>query len=1040
MRSPPPERTCARFVLCAALALLALAPLCLLLSSAPAAPQGESAIAKLHKAIADEKHTEAKQQADLMLKSLSADDRLAASLAYGRILLSLGQKDEARQYLAAMKRLTLDANAAQLMEVYQAWLSALDGKPDEAQKTLEQKLVDKRPGSATAEAADVLALLYLRRGDRAGAVRRAVDFGLGFIKYETVQGGKFPGYIEPLLRNRLKVDSGEAFPEAKKLYDQAEKLRQEGKYTEAGKLFVEIRQKWPRSLWNHAAGFRIGQCLVGLRQPQQAAAHWHAFLSGDDATTVGRISNPSHTNPSYTCAPLPWRGQASVALIDLVLSTRVDLKQAGDHARAAVAVLDKGVDEAAKPSWQQAACDIRLRQGIVDLVNGKNEPAAAALRQAKEAAIAAQEKPSDRLLSGLDRLIEAAGGAVLGTGGEGRGPGGEGKKLPSPSGRGAGGEGDRLPSPAGGRGAGGEGLSRLIPEELAIGNEKLAQALAIGTIFNLVGQFEPAAAVFDLVLTGPQRKQLAPQRSFAALGKARALVGLAKMGTGTLPDSSGQPAGVSGGLSPSSRAIPRPFGEGKGEGLALQAKLAYDRSLEESPTATWHEETSREAALLIEELAEQQAAAMAAEQASKPASGAAKPSSPASGKGAGGEGGQKSAAHSRNSRATRPKSSPAEQIRAALVAARAEALPYWVALIEKYPQSRHLPEALYHAGVLYAESPTPDPDKSAAAFERLTREFPKSPWTGDAHVRLIDVLLEQQFDLPAAEKHAQAAVAWLDTVDKAALEKAARPLGASSSLTTDHRPLSTAYYAIYLRAGLIEYLQERCPKALEWFEKAKPFAAARNLVVVQGTIPTGVEKLIALAKHGTFITPQVARQGDPTARLILMLADVYHEGEDWQKSLDLCAKVIAGTGVAAKGTNQQKGWAFFKRGRNYYCLEGDANNPTAAQADYLAAAAAFPKADWADNALFLAANIHWNHHQNADAAVVLWKRLIKSYPQSDEADRAAYFIGVAYQWSGRPQEARQAYEDSLRKFPGSRFNKLIKEQTAKLDAKGDKEK
>jgi hypothetical protein len=132
MRSPPPERLRARFVPCFALALLALAPLSLLLSPAPTAPQGDSHTVKLHKAIGEENHAATKKQTDLMPKSSRANDRLAASLCHGRILLSLGQKDEARQYLAAMKRLNLDVNAVQFMEVYQAWLSTLDDTLDEA--------------------------------------------------------------------------------------------------------------------------------------------------------------------------------------------------------------------------------------------------------------------------------------------------------------------------------------------------------------------------------------------------------------------------------------------------------------------------------------------------------------------------------------------------------------------------------------------------------------------------------------------------------------------------------------------------------------------------------------------------------------------------------------------------------------------------------------------------------------------------------------------------------------------------------------------
>ncbi len=282
-------------------------------TSAAGAPQPPASVDALHKAVAKENHAEAKRLADVLLQSPGQADRVAASLVYGRILLATNQKEPARQYLAGMKRLNLDPNAAQLMEVYAAWLAFLDGRQDDGIKALEQMLVDKKPLSSTAEAADVLAILYLTKGDKAAA-KRAVDFGLGFLKYENARAaplpspsgrgaggeGFFPSYIEPLLRNRLKTDSGDAFPEAKKLYDQAEKLRHEGKFIDAGKLFTEVSAKWPRSVWSHAAGFRIGQCLLGLNRPAEAQAHWQTFV----VVQASRL--PQGT---VTCSPLPWRGQ-----------------------------------------------------------------------------------------------------------------------------------------------------------------------------------------------------------------------------------------------------------------------------------------------------------------------------------------------------------------------------------------------------------------------------------------------------------------------------------------------------------------------------------------------------------------------------------------------------------------------------------------------------------------------------------------------------------------------------------------------------------
>ncbi|MDW8036781.1 MAG: tetratricopeptide repeat protein, partial [Thermoguttaceae bacterium] len=208
-----------------------------------------------------------------------------------------------------------------------------------------------------------------------------------------------------------------------------------------------------------------------------------------------------------------------------------------------------------------------------------------------------------------------------------------------------------------------------------------------------------------------------------------------------------------------------------------------------------------------------------------------------------------------------------------------------------------------------------------------------------------------------------------------------------------------------------------------------PLEPPRNFVVVVGHIPTGIEKLVQIAKGGKELTPAEARQGDATARWLLMLADLYHEAEQWDRSLALCSRVIESKGFQPSAA--QRSWAYFRRGRNYYCLEKQ--NPEEAYSNYLAAASGWPKADWADDAIFLAANIQWNHYQNADAAAALWRRLLQTYPDSNEAARAAYFIGVVYHWSGRLKEARQAYEEAMKKFPNSLFTNLVKSGLEELD-------
>ncbi len=100
-------------------------------------------------------------------------------------------------------------------------------------------------------------------------------------------------------------------------------------------------------------------------------------------------------------------------------------------------------------------------------------------------------------------------------------------------------------------------------------------------------------------------------------------------------------------------------------------------------------------------------------------------------------------------------------------------------------------------------------------------------------------------------------------------------------------------------------------------------------------------------------------------------------------------------------------------------MMGQKFDPNATIADYLAAVSAAPKVEWADESLFLAANVHWNHEQDADAAVLVWQRLVREYPKSNEAPRSALYIGVAHYWKKQYPEAHKALEEFLARYPDS---------------------
>jgi TolA-binding protein len=367
------------------------------LSAAPPDKPKLPTIADFNRAMVDERYPQAQQMAGVLLQTGNAGDRAAVSFAYGRILLAQGMKKEFRDYRKAMRKLKLKGADLTLMEVYDAWAEALTEPAAGAIETLEQIVQKQEHCEATAQAADVLAIVYLSRGDYPAA-KHAVDDGLKlFSGYQPMQ----TAYIEQLLRNRLKVRASEA----QKLYEAAEKLRGEKKFLEAGRLYVQLQTAFPRDLLVHAATYRMGECLVGLERPSQALELWRKFLKDLPAG--------------------PWRGQARVASADLLME-QYDLTGAAEQVRQAAAVLDllpspvggraPGAEGQALSdhSWQDAASEIRMRQGMLALLSQQYEAASAALKLAAN---------SPRPYSGE------------GQGGEGRGPPDPVRRQKGPAGR-----------------------------------------------------------------------------------------------------------------------------------------------------------------------------------------------------------------------------------------------------------------------------------------------------------------------------------------------------------------------------------------------------------------------------------------------------------------------------------------------------------------------------------------------------------------------------------------------------------------------------
>jgi tetratricopeptide (TPR) repeat protein len=524
----------------------------------------------------------------------------------------------------------------------------------------------------------------------------------------------------------------------------------------------------------------------------------------------------------------------------------------------------------------------------------------------------------------------------------------------------------------------------LVPEELSEGKDagdrtksKTQVAMSLGTIYNLTGAFEQSQRYFDIVLkTLPKTP---PQSAYAVFGSGASL---------------------------------------QGQDRPEEAQKAFEKSLKDFPGGSWQDETLFRLARMSQSKVNDRFPDLASSVNKS-----------------------KTDSVPTRKKAPSPTSMPAAKIlgpsdRDAQIKAmqarweeygRAcqEPLLYWNQIIEKYPKSCHREEALCRAGRILCDSGKWNDGQSV--LTRLVKEFPKNCWTGEACCRLIDMALERKFDLAVAKDYSEIALAWV----KSAGDQAQAPASVCNWAMLppgDGFPspdLKSVKYRIYMRSGIISYLDQDYDNAVQLLTLGKGFfTVPDNVYDVGEAPPMGVERLLIVARKKRSLTPASVLKGEAKAKLILQLADLYYAAEDYDKGASLCSRVADDKNSLA--TKEQRSWALFKRARCIFGMDMKVRDLAAAQADYLAATNADPKAPWAFDGLFLSGNVLFNQGM-PDKAIENWKRLVRDYPDCREAQRAAYYIGVGYETCGKIKEARQAYEKFAKEYPKSPFVTEIQE-------------
>ena len=506
-------------------------------------------------------------------------------------------------------------------------------------------------------------------------------------------------------------------------------------------------------------------------------------------------------------------------------------------------------------------------------------------------------------------------------------------------------------------------------------SDKAALGLSMGVIHLVAGRIDNAEAFFCRVAGDPTSKYPRSRRPMP--GATSAQLAFATFGRGAVLHAHRKES---------------------------EAKEAFLASLKAFGDGSWHDETLYRVATITQDLASAKFA-----KAPDPANPSAKPLTTK----------QREAA------------AKAEEERlAALLKAKGEALPYWQELITRYPKSSRVEQAMYNAGVLLCElaevAPAAQAEKAwkEAAFmlNRFCELYPKSPLAGDAILRQTDIAMERLFDLALARTNSEQGVNWAKDASDNATEVAREfPPWAIGVAQPQPPSVEEVLYNSYLRAGLVAYLAQKYDDAASMFKAADGVGCPRPYRVVQGTLPTGMERLIASAQKGEALTPPEVLKGDPKPAMILGLGDLYFAAEQWDKARELYRLVYDHQVRPIKPL--QISWAAFMIARTHFWKFEFAE----AQQFYHVVFDKYPQSPWAATALFYNATMAYSNLRDMKEAAACLDQIRKNYPKDEMAERAAYLIGQLYQWRREFEKAKAAYAAYLKHYPNGMYAKGIKE-------------
>jgi tetratricopeptide (TPR) repeat protein len=499
-------------------------------------------------------------------------------------------------------------------------------------------------------------------------------------------------------------------------------------------------------------------------------------------------------------------------------------------------------------------------------------------------------------------------------------------------------------------------------------DNRAALTLALGRVYFLANSRDHAQSLFDRLLDPKAVAALTPAQ------KAYAQFGQGLLQEGKKPD---------------------------------DAKASYLASIKTCPSGSWNDEAICRVALLIQKEADtvyNRNVAAASADSSKD-----------------------SLAMKSLTKADREKQ---KEFQASWVKARSEALAYWQDVATRYSTSPYAEPALYNASVLQSQmAETVSGDKSVAAWKdaaaalgKFCDTYPKSFLAGDAHIRQVDIALEQMFDLPLGKQLSAGGVEWAKQVAGATND--APPVRALSlqelaPYVSEPRAVTTAIYRCYLRAGLAAYL-------------TGDYDDAQQMFVAGGAAqPTeGVRGKFSLQSIGLFQFKNAARKKMPVwnedalkaatteqQKTAIMLADAYIYAEQPSKAVGIYGRFLAGDPALAPVSPALESYAIMQ-----LALADSRHRATQNEALPLYKSLYDPKYaqfSWTPDGIIRLGVLLYNTTHDPKKAMPHYKYVFTKYPDHPEAERALYLYCLAAIQTGDKQLAKTSTEDFDRKYPNS---------------------